>query len=134
MNKPSFIYFEDDVFSRKVLNLLLTKVMKFTDITIFEDSARFIERMQSLSSVPDVVFLDIQIGPHDGFEVLQTLRELPDYQETTFIAMTANVMSHDVTKLREVGFNGLIGKPIINHLFPQLIEQILDGESVWFVP
>jgi CheY-like chemotaxis protein len=50
------------------------------------------------------------------------------------IAMTANVMSHDVEHLKKAGFSGLIGKPILKEVFPQLVKNILNGEAVWYVP
>lgn len=62
------------------------------------------------------------------------IRADENYKDTTVIAMTANVMSHDVDKLKKAGFNGLIGKPILKENFPQHIERLLAGEPVWYVP
>lgn len=131
---PRFLYFEDDMLSRKVMHTLLTRVMKYSDVVIFEDSHDFLARVQSLTFHPTVVFLDIQIDPLDGYEMLNILRELDEFRETKIIALTANVMSNDVERLREVGFTGLIGKPLIKQVFPELLEKILADEEVWFVP
>jgi CheY-like chemotaxis protein len=81
-----------------------------------------------------VIFLDVQIHPLDGYEMLRQLREDPTYEKAIIIAMTANVMSHDVEKLQQAGFSGLIGKPIMKDIFPSLIEKVLQGQAVWFVP
>ena len=111
-----------------------TKVMGFPEIHTFENSVDFLENVHALPDIPDVVFLDIQMRPYDGYELLQMLRDDPVYGDTTVIAMTANVMAHDVEQLREAGFSGLIGKPIMKEVFPQLVTKILDGDPVWFVP
>jgi CheY-like chemotaxis protein len=132
--QPHFLYVEDDMSSRKVVELLLTKVMGYREVTIFEDSANFMERVRALPQVPDVIFLDVQITPHDGYEMIKMLRSEPAYQEAKIIAMTANVMSHDVEQLQQVGFSGLIGKPVLKENFADLVKKLLGGESVWYVP
>jgi CheY-like chemotaxis protein len=133
-NIPCFLYVEDDMLSRKVMFTLLTKVMNFPDVIIFEDSNDFLQRIQTLPFLPTVIFLDVQIGPLDGYEMLQVLRNIEEYRDAKIIALTANVMSNDVERLKRVGFSGLIGKPIIKQAFPELLEKILAGEEVWFVP
>ena len=132
--QPYFLYVEDDMRSRKVVELLLTKVMGYRDVTVFENSENFMERVRALPQVPDVIFLDVQIAPYDGYEMIRMLRSDADYQQATIIAMTANVMSHDVEELRRVGFSGLIGKPVLKENFADLVEKLLHGEQVWYVP
>ena len=132
--QPHFLYVEDDMRSRKVVELLLTKVMGYQDVTIFEDSENFMERVRALPQVPDVIFLDVQIAPYDGYEMIRMLRSDPTYQQATIIAMTANVMSHDVEQLQRVGFSGLIGKPVLKENFADLVNRLLNGEQVWYVP
>ena len=134
IQQPKFLYVEDDMMSRRVMSTLLTRIMKFESVTIFEDSSDFMGRVQSLPEKPNIIFLDVQIGPHDGYEMLGMLRESGEFEDAIIIAMTANVMSHDVEKLQEAGFTGLIGKPIIKEIFPSLVEKILEGEKIWYVP
>jgi CheY-like chemotaxis protein len=133
-HEPRFLYVEDDKRSRVVMKILLRDVMGYSELFLFEDSTDFLERVKALPYVPDVIFLDVQMGPHDGHEMLHMLRNEPAYQDVAIIAMTANVMSHDIEQLREAGFSGLIGKPILKEIFPELVEKLLAGESVWYVP
>lgn len=132
-NEATFLYVDDDPLSRDVLKILLNKVMGYSQITFFEHSGNFLERVQALPEVPSVIFLDIEVRPHDGFEMLAMLRANPAYQQIPIVALTAQVMAADVTRLKEQGFDGLIGKPIDNRLFPQFINQILQGEAVWHI-
>ncbi|HLA45388.1 MAG TPA: response regulator [Aggregatilineales bacterium] len=134
MNEPTFLYVEDDVMSRKVMQTLITRVLNYQNMVIFEDSSNFMERVYALECVPDVIFLDVQIHPYNGYEMLQMLRDDPEFYDTIIIAMTANVMSNDVEKLQQAGFSGLIGKPVMKDIFPELVEKILQGQSIWYVP
>jgi CheY-like chemotaxis protein len=134
LQNPVFLYIEDDFSSRKVIEVLLTRLMHYEHVTIFENSADFLQRLHRLNPVPNILFVDIQMKPYDGYQVLDMLRHDPLFTDSTIIAMTANVMSHDVEKLREVGFNGLIGKPIMKEVFPQLVQRVVAGDAVWYIP
>jgi two-component system cell cycle response regulator DivK len=131
---PVFLYVEDDFASRQVLKVLITRILRYENLSMFENSADFMTRLQGLALKPTIIFLDVQMRPHTGYEVLNMLRQDPAYADVTVVAMTANVMSNDVDQLKAAGFNGLIGKPIDNDIFPQLVTRILAGESVWYLP
>jgi CheY-like chemotaxis protein len=133
-SQPTFVYIEDDPSSRQIVQILITRVMKLDHLILWNDSTDLRNRLEALPVAPTVFFLDIQMKPYDGYAVLQILRETPRFTHATIIAMTANVMSHDVERLKQVGFDGLIGKPIIKEAFPGLVERILAGHSVWFIP
>ncbi len=131
--QPAFVYFEDDPKSCKLIRLMMKAVLGYSDVTIFSDSEEFWKKVKSLPKVPDVVFLDIHIRPHDGFEMLKMLRADEQYEKITIIAMTASVMIDEIQQLKDAGFDGLIAKPIIQKIFPELVKKILAGEPVWYV-
>lgn len=88
-----------------------------------------------LESIPtmqiDLILLDIQIPYEDGYAVLKQIRAIPRLKQTTVVAVTANVLSQDLTRARAAGFDGFIGKPIDADRFPGQISRVLSGESVW---
>lgn len=131
--EPVFLYVENDTLSREVMEMLLTMVLGYKQVTIFEDSQDFVTKVQNLQPRPNVIFLDIQMTPLDGFQMFKHLRSLPNYKSARIIALTANVMSTHVQALKAAGFDGLIGKPILLDTFPLLLKNILAGEQVWFV-
>lgn len=130
--KPIFLYVEDDAFSQEIMKRMMT-TLGYPNLTIFENSLNFLDRVRALPSIPDIVFLDIQIGPLNGHQLLKLLRGDDTYKQTKIIAMTASVMSSEVNELRDAGFDGLIGKPILKRIFPELLQGILKGEAVWYV-
>ncbi|MBI5959702.1 MAG: response regulator [Chloroflexi bacterium] len=131
--QPTFLYVEDDQLSREIMRMLITRVMGYSNLTMFDENSNFLERLHALPSVPDVIFLDIQMQPYSGYEMLNMLRSDPTFQQSKIIAMTASVMATDVQAFKTAGFDGLIGKPIMRLVFPELLRQVLAGESVWFV-
>jgi CheY-like chemotaxis protein len=133
-HEPRFLYVEDDGMSREILEILIKDVMGYSHLMIFEDSSNFLEKLNALPNKPNIFFLDVQIGPYDGYEMLNMLRGDPAFRDAIIVAMTANVMSYDIEHLKQAGFNGLIGKPVVRRIFPQLVKRLLTGESVWYVP
>lgn len=129
-----FLYVEDDRFSRDVFLILLTRALGYDRecITIFEDSTDFMPRLRALPEIPDIIFLDVHMSPHNGFDLLKMVRDEPAYDKVHIIAMTAGVMATDIEMLQKAGFDGLIGKPVRKAAFPDLLRRILAGESVWF--
>ena len=130
-NQPSILYVEDDAHSRRVMKLLLTAQMGLQNVTIFENSVDFLDRAEALNPKPDVIFLDIHMEPHTGFEMLNMVRASAKLQETPVVALTASVMNDEVEKLRTAGFDGCIAKPLNIQHFPHLLDSILSGETVW---
>lgn len=129
----SFLYVEDDTMSRQALELILKRVMKAQNVWVFENSVNFIERVEALPVMPDVFLLDIHVPPYTGFEMLAMLRAHPDYADKPIIALTASVMNEEVNLLKNSGFSGAIGKPIVVQYFPSLMQRILSGEAVWHI-
>lgn len=129
--KPVVLYVEDDISSRKVMEMLLKGRMGLSDVTFFEDSEDFAARVTALDPRPDVVFLDIHVKPHNGFEMLKMLRELTAFDHIPVVALTASVMNEEVQLLRTAGFNGCLAKPIDMDTLSDSIHRILNGEIVW---
>jgi CheY-like chemotaxis protein len=128
----SFLYVEDDTMSRLVMEKMIEGLS--STITIYEDSSQFIERITALESIPDAVFLDVQIAPLSGFEMLKILRDDRRFDAIPIIAMTASVTVSEINELKQAGFDGLIAKPVRKRIFPELLERVLAGEAVWYVP
>lgn len=133
MATPYLLYVEDDAQSREIMGLLLNTELGFTDFAMFEDSADFIRRVETLTPQPDVILLDIHVRPHTGFEMLEMLRNHPNYRTTPVVALTASVMNEEITRLRQAGFNGVIAKPVDIDAFPKILQGIMRGEAFWNV-
>lgn len=129
---PTFLYVEDEENSRDIMRLFLES-LGYTQVTIWPNSAHFDRQLQALSPEPDVFFLDIHVLPYDGFEMLAMIRARPNLAGKPVIALTASVMSEEVSRLKLAGFDGVIAKPLDLDIFPDLIRRILAGEKVWHI-
>lgn len=128
------LYVEDDLENREIMRLLVEEVMGLSGgLTIFENSENFIERVEALTPVPDIILLDIHVPPHDGFEMLKMLREHDSFQKTPIAALTASVMNEEVKRLKTSGFDAVIAKPLDMDSFPEMLDRIVKGENIWHI-
>jgi two-component system cell cycle response regulator DivK len=47
------------------------------------------------------------------------------------VAVTAEASLEQLTKARQAGFDGFLGKPLDMDRFPDQVRRILAGEPVW---
>jgi CheY-like chemotaxis protein len=131
MTQPVFLYVENDELSREVMKALLTRSLGYDDVAMFESSANFVDRLEGLSDKPDIIFLDIHMEPLDGFAMLRMIRAHVDLHGVPVVALTASVMSEEIRRLRDAGFDGVIAKPINYDTFPNALQRLLSGQQVW---
>jgi len=133
METMNILYVEDDEPSRFVMKFIVQSMGENAQIVMFENSQNFKEKLVDLHPEPDVILLDIQMKPINGFAMLDLLREDNRFQNKTIIALTASVMNEEIQQLKDAGFDGVIAKPIDMDLFPRMLQRILDKEKVWYV-
>lgn len=130
LQKAKILLVDDNEFNRIVAVDTLRTVAP--QIHIDEASSGF-EAIDKLSTQAyDIVLMDIQMPQMSGIEATQRIRrELPKpMQDTTIIALTANVLKQDIDKYLAAGMNGHIPKPfhkeelvrtILSHLHPHIV-------------
>jgi two-component system cell cycle response regulator DivK len=127
------LYVEDDPGSRKVMAVLVNTLVEPVRLIMIEDSTDFLDRLEAFSQEPDVLLLDIHVTPHDGFSMLKMLRSSERFADKMVIALTASVMNEEINRLKEAGFDGVLGKPLNFHTFPETLQRILAGERIWSI-
>jgi two-component system cell cycle response regulator DivK len=79
----------------------------------------------------DLILMDIRLPYEDGYGALQKIRSSPTLKDTLVVAVTAEASREQLQKAREAAFDGFIGKPLDPDRFPDQIQRILTGDSVW---
>jgi two-component system cell cycle response regulator DivK len=78
---------------------------------------------------PDVIFLDLEMPGLDGYDVLRMIKSDNRFSGVFVVACT--VHTAEITTAHEQGFDSFLGKPLDPDRFPDQLERILRGESVW---
>lgn len=72
----------------------------------------------------DLVLMDIMMPEMDGYEAMQAIRRMAEYEELPIIALTAKAMKGDRSKCLQAGASDYISKPLD-------INQLLSLMRVW---
>jgi two-component system, cell cycle response regulator DivK len=79
----------------------------------------------------DIVFLDLEFPNGNGFELLKRLKTDSRFTDVPIVAYS--VHTSEIDRVRRAGFHSFIGKPLNSQRFPNQLNRILNGESVWEV-
>ena len=99
---------EDHEINREVALALLHAVDLLVDVAV---DGR--EALEKAKAVPyDLVLMDMQMPGLDGLEATKAIRELPGWQATPIVALTANAFDGDRQACKAAGMNDFIAKPM----------------------
>jgi CheY-like chemotaxis protein len=70
---------------------------------------------------PDIVLLDVKLGPEDGLKVVSFIRSSPQLRNIPVIAVTAHAMVTDHERVLRAGCDACVSKPID---FRQLRDEL----------
>jgi len=130
LNEATIIVVEDDPNSQIII-LDLLRIGGATQCYTRKSVASAVAFAERLPQV-DLFLADINMPRESGFDLLQIVRQHEKLHQAKVVAVTAGTLDKDIQKVRELGFDGFIGKPLNPRSFAQQIQDILNGEAVWY--
>jgi CheY-like chemotaxis protein len=130
-NKRIFMV-EDNLSNKAIAQLLLEREGARVQTDRWGVDA--VERLRRLLPL-DIILLDLMFpGLVTGYDIFRRIREVPELDRIPVVAVSASDAPVAIATTRKMGFAGFIGKPLDFTLFPMQIQQIIEGESVWYTP
>lgn len=87
------------------------------------------EAVQSTEDYPpDIILMDIQLPGMDGLEATRRLKQNPHTAKIPVVAITAHAMRGDEEKVRAVGCEGYISKPINTRELADTVRKFLAAD------
>ena len=120
---------EDDSRSVRVLEQLLSRENMTSEAIL--NTHDIAEQLQ-IVTVPDVIFLDLEMPTTNGYTVLESIQADSRFDGVPVVAYTTHV-SH-LNDAKNAGFHSFLGKPLDGRQFAANLTRILDGERVWEIP
>ena len=119
---------EDNPTNRLILSALLEPLE--VDLTLAENGVEAVAACDRQRF--DVILMDAQMPEMNGLEAAQAIRMLEARRglpRTPIIALTANVMSHQIETYLAAGMDGCVAKPIDSVKLLQAIDEALSARS-----
>jgi len=116
---------EDNLVNQLILRTMLEPFA--IDLTVVGDGAQAIEAFGQGRF--DLILMDVQMPVMNGLEAAAAIRRLEaehGLPATPILALSANVMSHQVAEYLARGMNGFVPKPIEIPLLLEAIESALE--------
>ncbi len=100
---------EDNMINQKVI----TKLMEGSGIKIViandgQEAMDFLEHDSNFQ----MVLMDAHMPRKDGFEATREIRANPDYDHITVVALSGDISSDDIRKMKEAGMEEQLAKPL----------------------
>lgn len=91
--------------------------LQFRSVQSYEDLFDYLHsrgeyQNNSLSDLPDVIILDINIPKKNGFEILESLRSDHQHGHIPVVMLTTSSAKHDVQEAYRLGANSYISKTV----------------------
>lgn len=121
--KQSVLVVDDDYFTRKLLEVLLSQA----GYSVYQaDDTK--QARQVLADTPiDVITCDVMMPEMDGFSFLISLRGDPQYERIPIVIITAAGSQEILKKAQALGANSVLEKPFTAEAVKQAVRQAYES-------
>ena len=120
------LFVEDEADIREIARLALETVGGFT---VEVCNSGQIALQKALAFKPELILMDVMMPGMDGLETMRALRQLPEFDTTPIVFMTAKVMEKDVQRFKENGALDVIAKPFDPMTLADDIRRIWSAQD-----
>jgi CheY-like chemotaxis protein len=100
---------DDDI--RNVFAITAVLERQGMDVVTAETGAEALAALESRSDI-DIALVDVMMPEMDGYETMERIRRLSQYEKLPMIALTAKAMRGDRERCLEAGASDYISKPV----------------------
>jgi len=120
----NILYVEDDEISVAVVTFSLAK---YYSIDVAKNAEIALKKMNE--NVFDAILMDINLGRGmNGEELTQVAREIPGYEQTPIIAVTAYAAEEDKNEFLANGMTHYISKPFLIQDLVKLLQNVFEND------
>ena len=123
MEEPpkTILLVEDDDINRKLVRVVLGgKRYRIQEATNVAEALAFLK-----SGKPDLLLLDIRLGDGSGLDVIRAVRADRAFDHVPAVAITAQAMKDDESRMLAAGFDGYLSKPVDTRRLPEIVERFI---------
>lgn len=114
---------DDDYVSNFIADHLLTTLDLCEQVSFCRNGDEALKFLKECPDFPEIIFLDINMPVMDGFEFIDTFRELNlDKNKTRIIIYTSSFSQEDIKVLKKIGFNDFIIKPLTEEKLTDVLK------------
>lgn len=120
------LFIEDDTIERMKFGRVLDKQERKYDIIEKVDGQEALDYLHSVSLLPDLVLMDLNMPKVTGIEFLQILKQDERLKYLPCVVLTTSSNPKDLYRCYELGIAGYLVKPLKYEMYVTTIEKMLD--------
>ena len=129
LNGKRIFVVEDNLRNKTITRVILER--QGAKIFFDRSGAKAVEHLRACAPI-DLILLDLILPEQlSGFDIFEQIHHEHEFSQIPVVAVSAADAAIAIPKARALGFSGFIGKPIDFIFFPQQLQRILAGESLW---
>lgn len=120
---------DDDADDREIFADVCSDMDSELDLLLFKNGKALLDHLDVPNiSLPEILFLDINMPIKDGFECLAEIRSKTELNELCIIVYSTSISISDVKKAKELGADGFLQKPSSYGKLKSAVQKILDTD------
>lgn len=127
--KPSLLNIflaDDDCDDVQFFEYVLENVRPECNLTTFSNGEELVNGLRDTGSIPDIIFLDVNMPVMNGLEALEIIKGLPALASVPVIVYSTGAGDCDIKRAMEYGASSYVVKPSDLKDLEKLIEKILN--------
>lgn len=108
-SEPLVLVVEDDASCAELLKYILSR--EGYQVVVAEDGLAAQNRINILNQPPDLVLLGLMLPFVDGYQLLQQIRQKPEWGNTPVIIFSAKTQEQDIVRAFDLGASDYVTKP-----------------------
>lgn len=129
LTAPQWFIAEDDPDDQLLMMDALTEIeVPAADITFVPDGQELIRMLSSISQLPSLILLDLNMPKMDGREALKEIKGNQALHHIPVIVFTTSTSEDDIAMTYRCGGNSYFTKP---SLFTDLVDTLATIKKYW---
>lgn len=116
---------DDDEDDRLFFMEAMQEIDASIQCSLAENGKKALQRLQTLDTLPDLIFMDINMPELNGFECLKELKKCPLLQTIPVIMLSTSVSHKDIDHSNALGAKMFFTKPSSYTKLCELLKKIV---------
>lgn len=124
----TFLLADDDADDRELFTEAVALVDAAAKVETVDDGEKLMQRLKDSFSLPDFIFLDLNMPRKNGIECLREIRQYEFLKRIPVLIYTTSLNTRDVDQTFELGAYGFIQKPNSFEKIKEVVKKVLTSD------
>jgi CheY-like chemotaxis protein len=126
MSHLSILFIEDDQIETLKFQQIVKAVHEKHQVTIAENGVVAIKKLEQVTTLPNLILLDLNMPKMNGIEFLKILKSNPSYKFIPVVILSTSNYPNDILQCYDLGIAGYIMKPLKYNDYKLCVENLIN--------